>query len=451
MPPSTCGEDDHLSPYPRAPPPSPELQQRNYFDDLLKALSPSKFNTPRKCELSPSNSLDFSTMFTSPRSPGPVISEPDSPTSTHALDNHSLEECSPRHSLEYSNSHSNSPPGNELSNLHIEPEHSSPQQVCPRLSNGFGNSHVSTTPQPLSPPNHFISHSYSETRSVHPHLPLSFETAQVSDQSLRRRAPSFGCVDDPGHRKRKISLKRKNDDLDIDTNLQFSFDYSYSSSSGDSDSWVLVEPSSLPLGKKACQDNQMTRERASSFGSSLMNTPRRGSNASHQQVDPRGHAGGFHHHSAPIMGSVTEHQTRTPSLGNLGGPLSSIASIDSIQMMDCGDSLTSGRMDSLDSMDTGEPTNTEMDSLTQLCVNESAAALQNQLPQIVTTVVPSYPSPNRSHSSGEAYSSFNPHTDSKHSLMQHYFSSYHEQHGEHFLGTGGNNSAKFNFNFSKSL
>ncbi len=497
-------DDDHLSPYPKAPPPSPELQQRS-FNDIFEGLSPSKFESP--CRYEQRSADTFGLTQLSRRYPETVAS-----LATHPLanlygncnaENHSHEPNAsptrllssspeiPSHSRspEYPNSRSHSntsspPPPSLPPLLELSVHHQlSPQQVGQqqRLPNGFSspNRHLSSSPS--TTPRRPTSQSCNEVHSLHTHLPHSYDTAQLSELAgggdLRPRGLSLNSSfeEDPGRRSRKISLKRKNDELD---SLQFSFEYSYSSSSGESESWVVIDPSSYPMGKKACQDSPVTRQRASSFGSFIgqsggqMSNGAGGGNALIRTQNSNGvdlrvhHSTGFHpqRNSAPNIvsfpGQLQEQKSdQCPQASSgRGGHLTSLPSIDS--EMDCCDGqslVAAGRLDSLDSMDIGgssDQTNTlEMDSqmTSDLCGGSHPplppSPHVSQLPQIVTSA------PGRSYSSGGEYSNSGPSdplTDSKFNMMDHFFASYHGENS--FLSSAAAvDPSDFNFIFSKSL
>lgn len=443
-------DDDHLSPFPRAPPPSPEMQQRN-FSDLFAGLTPSKFETPCKFEQHSADTLELTQV---------------SPLAVHPLDS-SFGTCSTEYSLRPSaspthpilrsqdsishshspNSHSNtpSPPLPSLSELSLHFQ-SSPQHVeQERLCNGFSPNHRLPLPR----------HSQSFGGVPTPLHHSCYET-QVSepvrgmDSRPRGLSLNSDIQGDSSHRRRKISLKRKNDEVD---SLQFSFEYSYSSSSGDSESWVVVDPSSYPTEKKVCQDSPVSRQRASSFGGTFVgrsmsnvgsaNPPTHCLN--NGAVDLRVHPTAFQpqRNSAPSTVNFQEHQTETHPRAPCGnsGPLSSLASADS--EMDCGEGFglgAVGRLDSLDSMDTEDPLVTS-----DLPGHHPPASPPfTQLPQIITSA------PGRSHSSERPYSHFGPLSDSKFNTMEQYFSSYHGDNS--FLSNNlGTEPSKFNFLFSKSL
>lgn len=280
------GDDD---PYPRAPPPSPEFQPKTFAN--LFELPTSKFETSGRSVSPLSPAADNSFSFTTPQvnHNGVVVSDTDSPPSPASLDNglydHSPEATdvqpsgllsseasgfipipSHHHFPETSNVCSHSPPS--LTNLSIH--HLSPQKMAP-FTNGYSKSLNHTPVQPLSPnvpsSNSLRSLSRSlELPSLHPHLSQTLDATHLPNhRSAHHQNLELGYEDeDPSHRRRKVSLKRKNEEVGLDPNLEFSFEYSYSSSSGDStDSWVVIDSSNYPLGKKACcqdlQNNVLSR------------------------------------------------------------------------------------------------------------------------------------------------------------------------------------------------
>ncbi len=473
-------EDDHLSPYPKAPPPSPELQQRT-FNDIFEGLTLSKFETPCGFERHSTDWYD-TTQVTCSSTVAPAVyplngfhgnssaegySLQPPVSSTHL--SHSQDSASGSNFLEFpsSCSHSNtpSPPSSSLpplSELELH-HHSSPRHVeRRRLSNGFSPNHY------LPPTRH--SQSFSEVAARVSEL--------ASGEDLRPRGLSLNSSfeEDSSNRRRKISLKRKNDELD---GLQFSFEYSYSSSSGDSENWVVIDPSSYPTGKKACQDSPVTRQRASSFGGVFVGQQGVGAGVGRDvnsvvptsvncAADLQVQATALHpqRNSAPDIVSHSEPLAEQRPQAPHSGPLNSLTSIDS--EMDCGEGVSLaalGRLDSLDSMDTGgpsEPTGAlgaspQMTSdpcgpqmTSDLCGHGGTP--QNSLrfspvPRIITS------GPGRSFSSGWPHSDSEPSdplAGSKFNTMEQFFSSYHGENS--FLSsTTAVDSSNFNFLFSKSL
>ena len=132
----------------------------------------------------------------------------------------------------------------------------SPYSIPPR-SNGS----VTPTHQPTSQAHYDTSHLLSKSfdlHNVHSHFPAYFEVTPPPPEvrpTRSRTLDTTSYTDNPALRTRKVSLKRNYNELESDPNLQFPFDYSYSStgSSGESD-WIVIENdlSSYPQGKKAC-------------------------------------------------------------------------------------------------------------------------------------------------------------------------------------------------------
>lgn len=306
--PELSGSDDH---YPRAPPPSPEMQPRNHA--RVFEIPASKFE---------GIGLDLR------RNTFPLDEDDESPFGAHHMVYDDEKRESPVHLRDYDDD--NSLPGSPQKRVCCSPctlpsgflttaFPSSNQDSL--VSSGFGslqqpfhssggatgswsnsgapffsssrpypltNPHLVTervtmqasadlcTPAPLYPvttpssDNTLLSRSY-DLHSIHPHLPHSFEATQLPEvRPSRSRTLDSSYVpqleevldvnsgEDPNQRRRKISVKRKNPDEcgEDDSNLQFNFEYSYSStgSSGEAD-WVMVDckvESSWPMGKKAC-------------------------------------------------------------------------------------------------------------------------------------------------------------------------------------------------------
>ena len=506
---ATILEEDQLSPYPKAPPPSPELQSHVFdFNSLLKSLSPSNFeglSSNNFERLSSSKfaegprELDFTTIFNSShngdKSPVTCISEPGSPPSSLGILPGRSPETSPTyhtpspeeaeagipipfhsHSPERSKSYPHSPTvPMPRPHVHHHHHHSSPQQVS-SLPNGCSSNRHGDPPHPLldsdvnpeeSLPFHSRSH---EMHTLHPHLPRSFDTARVSGGQPRVYGTSV--QDEPTQRRRKISLKRKNDELGFDSNLDFSFEYSYSSSSGDSD-WVVLDQSSCPLGKKVChQDphNSLSRQRSSSYGAGALTRPA----PLHSQSQSQSIANLANFHQPPSSNTASNlprsSSAAVPSMAvAIAPPFPSISSTDSLQLMDTGDSGL--RLDSLDSMDTGDPTNIEMESLTNSMLSSTLLEAgihgngenlhppppppHTQVSPVAAITIQSSTPPGRSHSSDASYPrpgsgpGLSPNTDSRHSFVQQFFSSYHQQYGFSGFSELGSNPSRFNF--SKSL
>lgn len=484
---ATIFEEDQLSPYPKAPPPSPELQSRVFdFNSLLESLSPNNFEglSPSKFADGP-RELDFTTIFNSSRgdaaNEGPVtcLSEPGSPPSSLGILPGRSPESSPTyhtpspesaeagisisipfqsHSPERSKSYPHSPtvPMPRRSHVH----HSRPHQVS-SLPNGCSGDQDGDPPHPLlnseiNPEESLHIHSRShDMHMLHPHLPRSFDTARVP--SGQTRVYSSSVQDEPTQRRRKISLKRKNDELG--SNLEFSFEYSYSSSSGDSD-WVVLDQSSIPLGKKVChQDpqNSLSRQRSSSYGPGALTRP--APTHSHSQSQSTANLANFHQ---PPSSNVTSNASTAIPVA-VAPPFPSISSTDSLQLMDTGDCGV--RMDSLDSMDTGDTTTVEMDSLTNSMLSSSIHGNgehlhpipHTQVSPVAAITIQSSTPPGRSHSSDAGYPvlgsgpGLSPNADSGHSFVHQFFASYHQQYSGGIGGLSDLGSNPSRFNFSKSL
>ena len=308
--------DDLLTPFPRAPPPSPEMQPRSHsrvfeipaskFEGIGLDLRRNtfQFDEDDECPLgtqnihyaeSPSSDKDEIIDDPFPGSPqkrvccSPSTMPRDFMTTAFPSSNCDslvssgfgsyqtlLHNSIPEEGLSGgmgfghqsgSHSQSNSPPYFGSKNHKTSP-HLIPHRIAENLA----------TPTNFYPPtsNKILSRSY-DLHHMHPHLPHSFEATQLPEvrptrsRTLDSTSPSHDigtrprsqtldvCYgEDPTERKRKISIKRKNpDEYEGDSSLQFCFDYSYSStgsSGGDSD-WIIVDrniESTWPIEKKAC-------------------------------------------------------------------------------------------------------------------------------------------------------------------------------------------------------
>ena len=304
--------EDRLSPYPRAPPPSPEAQHRavggifefprgvfegfgidlrrrdfDFSENDEPSLPPVQESTtvrrssPKRAASSDTDDSDFeqpgspmkrmcSAPSTMPNSFEVQGFQPSLLSSSTSIGNGSLlqpvstgdmkvsipnfselaafKSRSPEHAQ--SHSHSTSPP------LFQQQQHqaTSPYSIPPR-SNGS----VTPTHQPSSQydTSHLLSKSF-DLHNVQSHFPAHFEVTPPPPEvrpTRSRTLDTTSYTDTPALRTRKVSLKRNYNELESDPNLQFPFDYSYSStgSSGESD-WVVIENdlSSYPQGKKAC-------------------------------------------------------------------------------------------------------------------------------------------------------------------------------------------------------
>ena len=308
--------EDHLSPYPRAPPPSPEAQHRTLggifefpsemFDgfgiDLRRrdfdfsendedVSSPPVYESTTVQRSSPKRAASSDTDDSDCEGPGSPMKRMCSAPSTmpnsfevqgfnpHLLASTSsgcanllqpistsnikvsipnfselaaFSSHSPEHNPTLSHSHTTSP----TPFLQQHPQHTSPYSIPPRSTGSVTPTHQPTTyPHDSS---HLLSKSF-DLHNVQSHFPAHFEVTppppEVRPTRSRTLDASNYAHETPIIRTRKVSLKRNYGELESDPNLQFAFDYSYSStgSSGESD-WVVIESdlSSYPQGKKAC-------------------------------------------------------------------------------------------------------------------------------------------------------------------------------------------------------
>ena len=144
-------------------------------------------------------------------------------------------------------------------------------------------------------------------------------------------------------RTRKLSLKRKNDELGMENSV-------YSSSANDSE-WVMVDMTSWPMGKKACQKH-MHHAGSTTSNASLV--------TSSVQSQSGVRTGPYHHPPPSRHGMETQstlYEVASTATADADTPppsiLSAAAGAGVEQMMDCGPDST--RMDSLESaMDCGE-------------------------------------------------------------------------------------------------
>ena len=304
--------EDRLSPYPRAPPPSPEAQHRTLggifefprgifegfgldlrrrdfdFSENDELSSPVQEPTavrrssPKRAASSDTDDSDFeqpgspmkrmcSAPSTMPNSFDVQGFQPSLLASSTSVGNGSLLQpvstgdmkvsipnfselaAFKSRSPEHAQSHSDSTSPTLFQQQH---QVTSPYSIPPR-SNGS----VTPTHQPLSQAHHDTSHLLSKSFDLHnvqSHFPANFEVTPPPPEVRPTRSRTLDTTlytDNPALRTRKISLKRNYNELESEPNLQFPFDYSYSStgSSGESD-WVVIESdlSSYPQGKKAC-------------------------------------------------------------------------------------------------------------------------------------------------------------------------------------------------------
>ena len=402
---SSLQDDDPVSFLPPAPPPSPEVQQRRF--GTIFEIDPSRFEAPRKSELppSPTNSFDFSAMFTPNKSP--YESEPQSPTLPSPGNPLDSAYCSTH------NSTSSQPPNPGSSSLGIPISPSLDANNCysslMSYSHSEGdtfrhglrsqtalsqhpNSHdncLSTTSPTLRPrshthPSHTVTpHTAQEqqqqlVRSFHPHLPHSFETTQLHSHGSSEGAAILDSgyhesVESPFKRK-KLNLKRKSYELGYDPDPMDMLSYdscSESACSSESD-WQVIHPKG---NKKACQEgeNPVIRRQSASFsgvftgvcltpitdGLSNMSAPPTPNHSTtpffqHDFVSLR------HLSMSPPIFSL--HHTPCPPTPTLSTDVPT--SLQSMEVAEEGGVSLGDRLDSLDSMDTGALDHcVDMDSL----------------------------------------------------------------------------------------
>ena len=498
---SSLSEDDHVRFLPPAPPPSPEMQQRRYIS--LFEIDPNKFKTPRKSELppSPTNSFDFSTLFTPNKSP--LQSEPHSPTQPSPGDPLDSACCSIHNSTSSRESNAGSSSlsipispnsaasccySSMLSHSHSEGDtfrHCLRSRTALAQHPGVHDNRLSAdiTSPTLRPRSHtHPSHSLTphspymheqrrrnDVWAIHPHLPLSFEATQLQPQTS-----SDGTISDSGYHevespflRKKLNLKRKSNELGYDLDLmeQLSYD-SFSESACSSESeWLVVHPKG---NKKACQEgeNPMIRRQSASFsgvftsnlapfteGPSNVSAP---STPSHPATPLLHDFSSLRHLSMSPPVFSNQPPSLFPTTPTL--PTDVPTSLQSMEIAEEGTMDFGGRLDSLDSMDCGLVDHcVEMESLSSTL---RGSHLENTVlnsrnlpsnpphphpPQILTvsSPQPSVP-PCRSYSSGGGHDfSQEPQLAQGSNLC---FSSYHE--GGEFMTTG---SAESKFLLSKSL
>ena len=298
------GEEDSLSPYPPAPPPSPEATPQNLLDQFEIPLSKfagleaerSRFDSP-DLKLSPPSpepyglsggeggggTSNFTNNATSPNSLHGAYGNtlfPDRTVQSAVSSSYQFPVSvnSPVHSQSLS-------PEATLSDFHSPPKrahsarvqsHSSPQHILGasgQLANGFSDltlhsSHPHPSPPHSTEQQSMLSRSY-DSHLLYPYLEEGggFEDSLPAEVRPTRAYSLDTYCEDATQRRRKISLKRKNDEIGGDPNLQFTFDYSYSSTSSTESDWVVVDSSAsnYPQGKKACwQDAPLVGVSASS-------------------------------------------------------------------------------------------------------------------------------------------------------------------------------------------
>ena len=308
--------DDHLSPYPRAPPPSPEAQHRtlggifefprNMFEGYGIDLKRTDFDFSENDDDFPSPNYEPTTIRRS--SPKRAASSDTDDSDFEQPGSPMKRMCSAPstmpNSFEVQGFHPNLlastscnignggllqpittgdikvsiPNFTELAsaNLH-SPEHVRPQShsnttsptlflqqtqgrtpysIPPRSNGSATPTHQPTAEHHDS--SHLLSKSF-DLHNVQSHFPANFDVtppfSEVRPTRSRTLDTSTYSHESSIMRTRKVSLKRNYGELEPEPNLQFHFDYSYSStgSSGESD-WVVIESdlSSYPQGKKAC-------------------------------------------------------------------------------------------------------------------------------------------------------------------------------------------------------
>ena len=297
--------EDRLSPYPRAPPPSPEAQHRALggifefpggmfegfgidlrrrdfdFSENDEPSSPQvresttvRRSSPKRAASSDTDDSDFeqpgspmkrmcSAPSTMPNSFEVQRFQPSLLSSSTTVGNGSLlqpvstgdmkvsipnfselaasKSRSPEHAQ--SHSHSTSPP--LFQQQQQQHQATSPYSIPPR-SNGS----VTPTHQPSSShqtqygTSHLLSKSF-DLHNVQSHFPAHFEVTPPPPEVRPTRSRTLDTTlytDNPALRTRKVSLKRNYNELEADPNLQFPFDYSYSSTGSSGESdWVVIE------------------------------------------------------------------------------------------------------------------------------------------------------------------------------------------------------------------
>ena len=495
-PPSTCSsyheDTDHTQAMPPAPPPSP---QGPISGGPVFEIDASYFERPRKTELppSPTNSLDFSAMFTPNKSP--LESEPHSPVqpspgdpldsaygSTHASTSSRRSNLgSSSQSIPISPNSVTSAGGLGLfysysddttfrnglrsqtalaqhpdtyDGSHLSAESASP---APRPRS---NTHPSHTLTPHTSLLHEQHRRQEMLRAFHPHLPLSFDTTQLPQVS----GMAGGILDSGYHealipelpirrnKRKSYELGYEGDSMDL-----FSCEsFSESGCSGSESEWG---------SKKACQEgkNPVIRRQSSSFSggftySNTLNAGRESLGCNISAPSTPGHSttpllqqafGGSLHHSYEHAPSLSPPVFTSPQ----HTPFTIATSVDvptSLQSMEVGEEMES--LESVMDTATGEPC-VEMDSLsTQLRGSHLEYVTHgNQAPPIHTHLTLAPPQiaggSHRSHSSGDTYDfGLNP------QLAQggDFYFSYHES-GQNTALNDAACSAESRFLLSKSL
>lgn len=470
-------EEDQVSVLPPAPPPSPEMQQRQF--GALFEIDPKKFEAPRKSELppSPTNSLDFSTLFTPNKSP--LESEPHSPTQPSPGEPLDSAYCSTHNST----SSQQSNPGSSSLSIPISPNsttsscyHSilshSHSEVDPfhpglrsqtALAQHINDNHLCMASSTLRPrshthPSHTHEHHHHDLQTVHPHLPISFDTTQL--QSLTDTILDSGYHEEspfPRKKRKSNQLGYSNDPMDLFYNR-----YSESPCSSEPE-WFMSQPK---YNKKSCHEgeNPVIRRQSASFSGVFTATSHRvtpfNDEPANTSAPPTPN-----HPSTPLLQDYCSlrHPSLSPPIFTHTHhfpptPTDVPTSLQSMEIAEEGAMDTGGRLDSLDSMDCGMGDHcVEMESLSStLRGSHLENTLLNQR-NFLSTPVPSHPTniltvsspqpsvpPCRSYSSGDGYD-----FSQEPQLVQCsniHFSSYHEGSDGAFTG-----NAESKFLLSKSL
>ena len=358
--------DDRLSPFPRAPPPSPEAQHRtlggvfelpssifdkgfgidlrrrdfdfsenedDYDPSPLPQPSTVRRSSPKRAALSDTDDSDCE----QPGSPMKrMCNEPSTMPNSfelHGFQQISLTSRSTGYGLLQSvstdeikvaipnfselaafNSHSPHVCSQSHSQstsptlLQQHPHQSSPCSIPPRSSGSVTPTHQPTTQSHDS--SHLLSKSF-DLHNVQSHFPGHIEVTppppEVRPTRSRTLDTSIYAQESPAIRTRKVSLKRNFGELDTEQSLQFPFDYSYSStgSSGESD-WVVIENdmSSYPQGKKAC-----CQQEPLSSAAAVAMSKRCGNNF-------KAHSGSSPVHATSVSSLITYNSTTSAAVGN---------------------------------------------------------------------------------------------------------------------------------------
>ena len=480
-------DDDHIPFLPRAPPPSPELPPKKIGS--VFEIDPSKFETPRKSELppSPTNSLDFSTIFTPNKSP--LESEPQSPMQPSPSNPLDSAYCSAQAStssrqsntgfssqsipispnsansscyssmVSYSHSDADSFRNGLRSHTALA-QHPNSYDSCPSSIDAGGpllrpRSHTHPTQAHTGfhrdqPPGQDV------LQSFHPHLPLSFDTTQLQYPSV---SPEGTFLDSGYHEttvrfpsQRKKHLKRKSNELGYDGDPMELFNYdSYSETSSESE-WLVTKGN-----KKACPEgeNPIMRRQSSSFSgvftysnplppisdglanASAPPTPNHCTTPLLQQDFS------LIHHSSLSPPVFSPHQTPLPPT-----PTPSTEVPTSLNSMEVAEQGVGETLDSLDSMDCGTGGGehcVDMDSLSSTLRGSHLEHTGSHTHHFCTHIVTvSSPPPSTSVPSGRSYSSGDGYNFSQEPLLADetssnvLFSSYHEGGSSCVLTNTGN-------------